>query len=106
MGSERNRSKCKSRSYGFSTRILTKLFELKGEMCVCVCFFLMYSSRGFLRGSCRSSGKALGYGFDRPGVEAVEIFSLLRIQTAPGVHYKMSTGVKAAERRTSYPTFS
>ena len=35
--------------------------------------------------------------------------SLLRIQTAPGVqsaYYKMSTGVKAAVRKTSHPTFS
>ena len=35
--------------------------------------------------------------------------SLLRIQTDPGVHsayYEMNTGVKAAERRTSHPTFS
>ena len=35
--------------------------------------------------------------------------SLLRIQTAPGVHsayYKMSTGVKAAERRTNHHTSS
>ena len=31
-GSEPNRSKCKSRSYSFSTRILTKLFALKEEV--------------------------------------------------------------------------
>ena len=36
-------------------------------------------------------------------------FSSFHIQTAPGVHsayYKMSTGVKAAECRTSHSTFS
>ena len=35
--------------------------------------------------------------------------SLLRMQTAPGVHsasYKMSAGLKTAERRTSHPTSS
>ena len=31
-GSELNMSKCKRRSYSFSTRILTKLFELKEEV--------------------------------------------------------------------------
>ena len=31
-GKEPNRSKCKRRSYSFSTRILTKLFELKEEV--------------------------------------------------------------------------
>ena len=34
-GSEPNRSKCKRRSYSFSTRILTKLFELKEEVFFC-----------------------------------------------------------------------
>ena len=73
----------------------------------------MYSSHGFLRGSYGSSDKALGYGLDDqssiPGIGGVEILSLLRIQTAPGVHsayYKMSVGGKAAEQRTSHLTFS
>ena len=98
-GSEPNTSKCKRRSYSFSTRILTKLFELKeevffffyikrvagmvvlqklekvlvhsGDVTMNICFFKvgkrwLYSSHGFLSGSCCSSGKALGYRFD-PG---------------------------------------
>ena len=100
-GSEPNRPKCKRRSYSFSTRILTKRFELKeevfnfffdmkrvegmvilqklekalvhsGDVTMNICFFkvgkkLLYSSHCFLRGSCGSSDKALGYGLDDPG---------------------------------------
>ena len=47
-------------------------------------------------GPSSSSGKALGYGLDGPGVGEVEFFfPLLRVQTGPVVHsdsYKMSTG--------------
>ena len=32
MGSEPNRSKCKRRSYRFSTRVLTRRFKLKEEV--------------------------------------------------------------------------
>ena len=46
-----------------------------------------------------SSGKAIGYGLDGPGsiseVAGMEIFSLLCLQTGPGIYsasYKMSTG--------------
>ena len=42
---------------------------------------MIYSSRSFLRGSCGSNGKELGYGLDgpgsTPGVGRVEIFSSL-----------------------------
>ena len=60
---------------------------------------------------------AIDYGLDCPGsipgIGGVEIFSLLLVQTDPGVHsasYKMSIGafpgVKAAERRTSHHSSS
>ena len=94
--SEPSRSKCKRRGYSFSTRIMTKFFELKeevffkrmsgilvlqklekalvhsGDITLNICFFKvgkrwLYSCHGFLRGSCGSSGNVLGSGLDGPG---------------------------------------
>ena len=55
----------------------------------------------FVKGSCDSSGKALATGstarIRSRVLEGWRFFSLLRIQTAPGVHsayYNMSTGGK------------
>ena len=63
----------------------------------------------FLRGHVAQAARRLATGPTARVSEGVEISSLLRIQTAPGVHSaysNMSTGVKAAKRRTSHPTFS
>ena len=71
---------------------------------------MIVSSHGFLRGSCGSCGKALGYGLDGPGsipgVGGVEIFFTPSYPGIQSTYYKMSTRVKVAERRTSHPTFS
>ena len=55
---------------------------------------------GLIYGPGGSSGKALGYGLDGPGLipgvgGGGDFTSLLRVQTGPGVHsisYKMSSG--------------
>ena len=61
-----------------------------------------------------SSGKALGNGLDGPGSipgggRGGDFASLLCVQIGPGVHsasYKMSTRVKAIERRINRRTSS
>ena len=83
-----------------------------GDVMMNICFFkvgkgLLYSSHGFLSGRCSSSGKVLGMGLTAQVLEGWRFSSVLRVQTDPGVHsasYKMSTGVKAAEHKTSHPT--
>ena len=62
---------------------LGKALVHSGDVTMNLCFFKegkrwLYSSHGFLKGSCGSSGKVLGYGLDGlhsiPGVGGVEIF--------------------------------
>ena len=64
-------------------------------------------------GQVAQAARRLATGWKVRVSEGWRFFSLLRVQTGPGVHsafYKMSTGaflgVKAAERGTSDPTSS
>ena len=90
-----------------------------GDVIMNICFFKvgkrwLYSSHGFLSGSCGSSGKAFGYGLDGqgsvPGVGGVEIFFAPSCPDCSWGSLNLQKneyrGVKTAEHRTSHPTFS
>ena len=91
---------------------LGKALVYSGDVTLNIHFFKvgkrsLYSSHGFLRGSCAQAARCLVTGstaWVRSRVsEGWRFSSLLHVQTAPGVHsayYKMNTGGKG-----SHPTF-